>query len=350
MIAMRERRVPQKEQGPSTAREMPDWDATRIFLQVARTGSIRAAAAELGQSVNALRRKVDLFEKALGVALFTRHVDGMRLTEEGRRALAAAARMESASFELIRGSKDLDDAVSGEVKLSITEGLGAFWIAPRLVEFRDRHSEVTINLRCAMSKADVLRLEADVAIQLERPVHKDLLVVKLGRMHLLPFASRSYIKRHGTPKSPADLKGHAILVQEAAQLVPVEDYAVQVPGGVEQLGRVAIRSNLSGTHYFGLATGAGIGLLPTYCAALGAPIVPLDIEFHGFHDIWLAYHHDAGRIPRVRKLIDWLIESFSPRRFPWFADEFVHPRDFPKAGANLPPLDAYKPFTSERKS
>jgi DNA-binding transcriptional LysR family regulator len=343
-----ERPVPKKKRSSASQDGALDWEGARIFLEIARAKSFRAAAGRLNQSVNALRRKVGFLEKTLGVTLFTRHVDGMRLTEEGQRLVAAAQRMEAASFELIRDSKKLDDAMSGEIKLSVTEGLGSFWVAPMLVDFRTRYGEVTVNLRCAMSKADVLRLEADVAVQLEKPIHKDLLVVKLGRMHLMPFASRSYVKRHGMPKSAADLVRRPILVQEAEQLVPVEVYERQLGENVGPFDHIAIRSNLSGTHYFGIATGAGIGLLPTYCVALGAPIVPLELGYHTFHDIWLAYHQDAGRIPRVRALIDWLIELFSPRRFPWFSDEFVHPDDFPKTVAGLPPLDAYRPFTLGR--
>ncbi len=45
-------------------------------------------------------------------------------------------------------------------------------------------------------------------------------------------------------------------------------------------------------------------------------------------DVWLTYHPDVARIPRVRHVIDWVVDSFDPRRFPWFRDEFIHPREF----------------------
>src|SRR5262249_4277114 len=126
---------------------------------------------------------------------------------------------------------------------------------------------------------------------------------------------------------------------------PIEEYERQM--GHSSI-RVAIRSNISSTHYFGIASGAGIGLLPTYAMAVGAAVVPLDVDFRAHHDIWLAYHADAGKIPRVRKLIDWLIEAFSPQRFPWFGDEFLHPKDFPKNAHNLPSLDMFSPFTAPK--
>jgi DNA-binding transcriptional LysR family regulator len=47
-----------------------------------------------------------------------------------------------------------------------------------------------------------------------------------------------------------------------------------------------------------------------------------------FLEVWLSYHPGNGRIPRVRHMIDWLVEAFNPTKFPWFKDEFVHPSEF----------------------
>ena len=68
-----------------------------------------------------------------------------------------------------------------------------------------------------------------------------------------------------------------------------------------------------------------VGILPTYTSCIGAPLVPLDLGIHETMDIWLTYHPDARHIPRVARLIDWVIESFSPVTHPWFRNEFIHP-------------------------
>jgi hypothetical protein len=47
-------------------------------------------------------------------------------------------------------------------------------------------------------------------------------------------------------------------------------------------------------------------------------------------DIWMAYHPDAKRIARVKRTIDWIVQSFDPQNFPWFRDEFIHPNDLAK--------------------
>jgi DNA-binding transcriptional LysR family regulator len=340
------RSVPKKERHEK--KPPLDWGHARIFLEVVRQKSFRAAAIELRQSVNALRRRLDQLESQLGATLLTRHVDGVRLTEEGQRVLAIAERMEVNAFELARAADQNTSQAEGMVTLATTEGLGTFWIAARLNGFMRDNPRIVVDLHCAMLPADVLRMEADVAVQLERPIQKDVKRVKLGRMHLMPYVSPSYAARHGLPKQGPDLSRHPVIVQAAEQLVPVDEYAKTL-GGEDRLGPVVMRSNISGTHYFAIATGAGLGLLPTYCSAVGATVIPLDLDFCAHHDIWLVYHPDAARIPRVRKLIDWLIEAFSPQRYPWFADKCVHPRDFPKDAEGGPPADAYAPFIPEKR-
>src|ERR1043165_373113 len=69
---------------PNLERDVPtaDWDSVRIFLEVARRGSFRSAAEHLGQSINGLRRRIAELEQQLGLTLFTRHVDGVRITAE----------------------------------------------------------------------------------------------------------------------------------------------------------------------------------------------------------------------------------------------------------------------------
>src|SRR5215831_11678991 len=90
---------------------IPDWEAAHIFLEVARSGSFRAAAQKLGQSVNALRRRIDAFEREMGVPLLIRHVNGVKATGEGAKIYDAALQMESASFDLLLARQSSDKQV-----------------------------------------------------------------------------------------------------------------------------------------------------------------------------------------------------------------------------------------------
>jgi len=332
---------------PTAHRALSDWDGARVFLQVVRHGSFRAAAESLGQSVNVLRRHVEELERQLGSLLVTRHVDGVRMTPEGAEVYAAAQRMETAAFGLVRARDRVDTAISGEVRLAITEGLGTFWLTPRLIDFQRTYPKLLIDMSCAMQSADVLRMEADCSVQITRPTSPDLKAVKIGRLHVMPFASREYLDRYGMPKAIPDLLRHRIVLQIADQLTSQQEYDQLFPG-VPQPGFVAVRTNTGSAHYWSIAKGAGIGMLPTYASAIGAPVIPLDIGLHRPVDIWLAYHPDAGRIPRVRTMLDWIIESFDPKKFPWFRDEFIHPKDLPQGIEGEALVNMFAGFGSDR--
>jgi len=304
---------------------LKNWDAAKAFLAVARSGSFRAAALTLQVSVNTLRRQIEDFEKETDTKLFTRHADGVRLTGEAEQLVAAAQRMELASIDIIR-HRPPDPSVRGEVRLSVTEGLGTFWVAPRMVEFQRSYPDLLIDIQCSMRPADVMRLESDMGIQITRPTVNDLLVVKLGRLHTMAFASRAYLARYGRPKDIASLVRHRLVLQVAEQpdILAFE----RVFPGVSQVGFVSIRTNTSSAHFWSVVSGAGIGVLPTY-AVLWKLVEPIDLGLRFAYDISLVFHPDLAKIPRMRLVIDWLMQAFSPKKYPWFSDDFIHPQDLP---------------------
>src|SRR6266446_3028378 len=74
--------------------------------------------------------------------------------------------------------------------------LGSFRKAADQLGFAQHHPSLLVDLRCAMESADVLRMEANLAVQFVRPSAPELIVTKLGRLHVYPFASRSYVDRY----------------------------------------------------------------------------------------------------------------------------------------------------------
>lgn len=324
MHAMSRRPVPEVEHvsEDGTLRVL-NWENIRVFVGVARTLSFRAAERELKISLNTIRRHIQSLEEETGSLLFTRHVSGLSLTREGQRMYVAAQQMEEASFGVKRMAQSNLNQLSGLVRLSVTEGIGTFWVIPRLVEFQRTYPRLIVDVSCTMQKADILRMESDVSIQLERPDNPDLKITKLGRVHIMPFASRKYIDVYGKPASVADGANHKFVLQVSEQ----NDCGLfkQLYPDVPPEGLIAVRTNTSSAHYWAVAQGAGIGMIPTYGWALGGRIEPIDVGLHISRDIFLAYHPDARRIKRVGLMIDEIKRMFDTSRFPWFRDEFVPP-------------------------
>ena len=207
----------------------------------------------------------------------------------------------------------------------MTEGPGISWVLPRLIDFQKTYRNIMVDLRCAMEQADVSRLEADISIQLARPTNPDLIVTRLGRLHIYAFASEAYRDAFGLPKSLSELRNHRIVKQHGVQLDET-GYARIL--GLESLeGIVGISTNSSVAVLYAIERGAGIGFLPTSVMALGAPLVPIDLGINYHMDLWLTYHKEFRNSDRHKIVIDWLKKIFDPKAYPCFRDEFIHPND-----------------------
>src|SRR3981081_4329616 len=174
------------------------WDDLKSFLVCARYKSFRNAAEALGLTSTTLMRRIDRLEERIGCKLFLRDQSGLTLSDEGSAMIGDVMEMERHAFNVLRRAAPSDDT-AGTAGVAVTEGPGNFWILPRLIDFQKTYRKITVDLRCAMEQADVARLEADIAIQLERPTNPDLVVVRLGRLHIYAFVSERYRKLYGVP-------------------------------------------------------------------------------------------------------------------------------------------------------
>jgi DNA-binding transcriptional LysR family regulator len=322
------------------------WDDLKSFLVCARYKSFRNAAEVLGLTSTTLMRRIDRLEERLGCKLFLRDQSGLTLSDEGAAMIGDVMEMERYAFNVFRRAAQSSDA-AGTVRVAVTEGPGNFWILPRLIDFQKTYRKITVDLRCAMEQADVARLEADIAIQLERPTNPDLIVVKLGRLHIYAFVSEGYRKLYGLPSLP-EIKSHRLIIQHAPQ---VDDSAYARVLGLKSLeGIVGIKTNSSIGVLYAVERGAGMGFLPTSSVALGAGLIAVDLGVHHHADLWLTYHKEFRNSDRHKIVIDWLKKIFDPKTYPCFRDEFIHPNDLvplmtsPRENYGLQGYVAAQPF------
>jgi DNA-binding transcriptional LysR family regulator len=301
------------------------WDDLHAFLACAEHRSFRRAAEVLGLTNTTLMRRMDRLEHQLGTKLFVRHQAGLMLSEAGKNILDDVKEMERLSFNVFRTASQSATVPTGLVRVAVTEGPGTYWVLPRLIDFQNTYQSLTVDLRCAMEQADVARLEADIAIQFEKPRNPEIICTRLGRLHIYPFASETYARNYGMPRSPADWKFHRLVVQMAAQL---DETAYARVLGIDSLdGVTGIRTNSSTATLYAVERGAGIGFLPSCATALGLPLVPVDFEFNHGMDFWLTYHRNLKNSPQHMIVVEWLRRIFDPKTYPCFREEFIHPND-----------------------
>jgi DNA-binding transcriptional LysR family regulator len=207
----------------------------------------------------------------------------------------------------------------------VTEGIGTYWILPKLIDWQRSNNFLTIDFRASMQEADVARLDADIAIQFHRPSDPDLKIVKLGRLHTYPFVSVDYRNRFGAPKSLAEAVNHRFIQQSSPLL---DDEVMKRALSVDDLsGIVGIRTNSSSAVLYAVELGAGIGILPSYALNFGAKIVPVDMGVEYGLDIVMVYHPDLRKSEHHMLVVNWLKRIFDPQHYPCFRDEFIHPVD-----------------------
>src|SRR6266581_206693 len=104
-----------------------DWDDVRVFLAVARHGSLRAAGRALSLSQPTIGRRLATFEATFGgPTLFDRRPEGLRLNPAGEQLIPAAESVERAALMLERRRAAASPALSGTVRVSVGEWAAAF--------------------------------------------------------------------------------------------------------------------------------------------------------------------------------------------------------------------------------
>jgi LysR family glycine cleavage system transcriptional activator len=189
-------------------REVPSLNAVLVFEAAARHSRLIGAGAELGVTPGAVSQQVRLLEARLGVRLFDRHPNGVRLTEEGRDYLAdvgpAIRQIAGATHRLTRA------AGSGLVRVSALPALAECWLIGRLKAFHAEHPEITIELSAEAELVDFGQGQRDVGLRYGNATEAHLDIVPLFRDELLPVCSLALLERHAVA-GPSDLAGAPLL-------------------------------------------------------------------------------------------------------------------------------------------
>lgn len=194
-----------------------DWDKLRVFHAVAEAGSFTHAGDALNLSQSAVSRQISALEESLTVPLFHRHARGLILTEQGD-LLYRTAREVFAKLAMTEAMlTESKERPKGPLKVTTTVAFGAAWLTPRIREFLDLYPDIEVSLALDDDELDLSMREADVAIRMSPPRQPDLVQRHLLTIRYPAYASKDYLKQHGTPKTPEDLDKHRIIVYSAEQ-------------------------------------------------------------------------------------------------------------------------------------
>lgn len=283
--------------------------ALRTFVEVGQRGSIKAAAQALHVTSGAVSQQIRLLEDRLGMALFTRERQGMRLTEAGARVhpslLEAFAQIDKAvnELEVIKHRQTLT--------VSTVATFAASWLVPRLGRFNQLHPQIEVRVEATSALVDMRRDRVDVALRHGLGDYPGLEVTRLMAPVLVPVASPGLIARSHTLKEPQDCLAYPLLHDCDRADWPLWFAA----HGVADDPR-AERGTAFEDDYLlirAAATGQGLALVPQAYAheeiAAGRLVQVLDKPWPARFAYYLLTLPDVRQRPQVQAFTDWIKEE-----------------------------------------
>lgn len=183
----------------------PDWAHCRSFLAVLQTGSLSAAARQLGLTQPTIARHIETLEADLGTSLFARGTAGLSPLPAAEDMRQAAEAMAAAAAAMARSAGAAREDAAGEVRITASEMVGIEVLPPILARLRQTHPGISVVLRVTNQTEDLLRHEADIAVRMVAPSQAGLRRRHAGDAALGLYAHRDFAARHGLPGSMAEL-------------------------------------------------------------------------------------------------------------------------------------------------
>ncbi|WP_017462092.1 LysR family transcriptional regulator [Dyella ginsengisoli] len=279
-----------------------EWSDVRIFLAIAREGSLGAAARRVGQTQPTMGRRLRALEASVGQTLFQRTPDGFVLTDEGAAVMASAERMEEEALAFERQLDGRGSTLGGSLRLAASDWFGSYVLTPVLAEFARHHPSVTVELLTDSRLYSLARREADLAFRIQPFDEPDVISRRLLRMPYALYAHRDQ------PRLRKGGRGARLVTMNAAfgGMPDVAWLKQHLPEA-----SVAFTSNNREVQARMCVQGIGAAVLPTALGDAFGELKRIDLgDPLPSRDTWLGYHKDLKRLSRLRRLLELLAERF----------------------------------------
>lgn len=280
------------------------WDDLRIFLEIARTGSLSGAARALGVNHSTVFRRINAFEDKLGVRLFERLPTGYALTVAGEEMQASASRVEREIDRLDRRITGQDLRLEGTLVVTTTDTIIENFLTPHLYAFRRAYPGIVLELVIDNQNVNLSKRQADVAVRPTRNPPETLVGRRIAEVAIAPYAAAGYMKGRRADFQSLDW----LSVDESlSHLGSAKWFRETYPDA-----NVVVRAN----SLFGLLhtceAGMGAALLACFMADNRKTLKRIGDPIPGAGStLWLLTHEDLRHTARVRAFMDFMAESLS---------------------------------------
>ena len=288
------------------------------FVRIVEKGSLTAAAADLGTSLPSMVRTLAALEREVGVTLLNRTTRRLHLTDEGRqylehcRAILGQVREADATLTSRR--------VKPQGRLAVTASVmfGRRHVAPIVGDFVRAHPDVTGELLFVNRVVSLVEEGVDVAVRIGHLADSSLVAIPVGVVRRVVCASPAYLRKHGTPRRPGDVRQHRCirftgLAARSEWEFRVDSRSVTVPIAS------ALSCNQADAAIDACAGGLGLGSFFGYMVAPLRRSGKLRYLLEEFETepmpVHVAYSHSRLLSATVRAFVDFCVEKLRKTAF-----------------------------------
>ncbi len=287
----------------------PDWSLWRSFAAVVETGSLSAAARQLGLTQPTMGRHIEELVLVLGTRLFDRTAQGLKPTDASLRLYEPVAGAKQALAEASMVAEGASVALEGTIRLTSSTVVSHYILPPLLRELRQSFPQIAIELVPSDSVENLLLREADIAVRMFRPTQLELITRKLGVTPIVACAHESYLAARGAPHSPDDLRSHDLIGFDRSDLILI---TARQMGFELQREDFMVRTDSQTAGWELMKAGLGIGFAQSLLVQSTPGMVALlpDLRPPSL-EVWLTTHRELFTSRRIRAIYDRLGELLS---------------------------------------
>ncbi|MDD1964590.1 LysR family transcriptional regulator [Pseudomonas putida] len=274
-----------------------DWNDLRVFLAIARGGSLGAAAKLLGVSHPTVGRRLHVLEQASGEVFFRRTATGLVLTDSGERIFELAEDMERSALTIERRIAGESDQPEGLLRISSADWFACYVLGPVLRELLVRHPLIVPEVIAGHRLFDLTRREADIAFRIVPFTEPDIVQRRLTTLSYGLYTGAGQAFEPG-----AEGEGIGLITMNTAQAHYPDVLWLQ-----ERFpqARITFTSSSRTVQARMSALGLGVCVLPRVLGDQLPALRRLDIGLTPpGRDIWMGYHHDMRQMDRLRAFAD----------------------------------------------
>ncbi len=291
------------------------WGELRVFLAVAKAGSFNRAAELLNMSQPTISRQVKRLQDVMRAQLVVPSTSGVKLTARGTSLATLLSSLDQSLLSLSNEMSSETKRLEGQVRISITDGLGIFFLVPCLRQLAEEHPLIQIDVQSPLNLNDLRQNQTDMMVSFAPITSQEVTCRELGTVHLIPVVSRDYVDRRGLP-TLGNLEEHLFI---QSRLYQAEAPVWNTWNQAVSRGRVAHQCDNSFVYGMMVKAGLGVGLLGNY-TMLEPAALPLDLGVHVPLKTYACVLTERLQAKPVRIIFDWICEMFGPAN-PWFADK-----------------------------